>query len=217
MTVTHHPGEELLIDFAAGGLAEPWSLAIATHLALCPNCRQTVADAEAVGGALLDGLALAAIDDDALDRVLARLDEAPPIETAGSNQAAPGTVLPEPLRSYVGGDLGQLRWRRLGFGASQVQIKTANDSGAVRLLRVPGGGSVPHHGHHGPELTVVLAGGFTDAQGHFLRGDLQQTDPSVRHQPRSDPGAPCISLTVTNAPLDFSSRLVRALKPWIGI
>lgn len=215
MTVTHHPGEELLVEFAAGSLAEPWSLAVATHMAFCPDCRQAVADAEAIGGALLDGLAPTAIDDDALDRVLARLDT--PAPATRMNPVAPGAVLPEPLRDYVGGDLGHLRWRRLGFGASQVQIKTANESATVRLLRVPGGGSVPHHGHHGPELTVVLTGGFTDGQGHFLRGDLQQTDPSIRHKPRSDPGEPCISLTVADAPLDFSSRFMRALRPWIGL
>ena len=156
MTVTHHPGEELLIDFAAGSLAEPWSLAIASHMALCPACRQAVADAEAIGGVLLDGLAPTATNDDALDRVLGRLDDPPAVQASLKTRAGPAGVLPQPLRGYVGGDLDHLHWRRLGFGASQVMIKTGNERYTARLLRVPAGASVPHHGHHGPELTLVL-------------------------------------------------------------
>ena len=35
----------------------------------------------------------------------------------------------------------------------------------------------------GTELTLVLAGGFSDETGHFLRGDLAEADASVDHRP----------------------------------
>ena len=37
--VQHHLSDELLLDYATGNLAEGWSIAVATHLALCPACR----------------------------------------------------------------------------------------------------------------------------------------------------------------------------------
>ena len=53
MTVHHHPGSDLLLSYAAGSLAESWSIAIAAHLSHCPACRQDIELAEAVGGVLL--------------------------------------------------------------------------------------------------------------------------------------------------------------------
>ena len=56
MNIDHHPSEALLLDYASGALGEGWSIAIATHLALCPTCRQVVRDMEAIGAALMEGL-----------------------------------------------------------------------------------------------------------------------------------------------------------------
>ena len=39
MTTRHHIADDLLLSYAAGSLAEGWSLAVATHLALCAECR----------------------------------------------------------------------------------------------------------------------------------------------------------------------------------
>ena len=36
MSLSHHPSEALLLDYALGSLAEGWSLAVAAHLSLCP-------------------------------------------------------------------------------------------------------------------------------------------------------------------------------------
>ena len=56
MTPRHHIGDDLLLSYAAGSLAEGWSLAVATHLAMCPVCRERLALAEAAGGQLLETL-----------------------------------------------------------------------------------------------------------------------------------------------------------------
>ena len=56
MNIDHHPSEALLLDYASGALGEGWSVAIATHLALCPTCRQVVQDMEAIGAALMESL-----------------------------------------------------------------------------------------------------------------------------------------------------------------
>ena len=66
----HHPQDNLLVDYAAGSLDEPVGLLVATHLALCPDCRLKVSEYEKLGGALLEEMATTAIDDTLLETTL---------------------------------------------------------------------------------------------------------------------------------------------------
>ena len=52
--VVHHPSGEFLIDYASGSASEAVSLLVATHLALCPVCRQGVAALETIGSQALE-------------------------------------------------------------------------------------------------------------------------------------------------------------------
>ncbi|MEQ9143045.1 MAG: ChrR family anti-sigma-E factor [Parvibaculaceae bacterium] len=219
MTIRHHISDDLLIAYAAGSLPEAWSLLVATHLALCPDCRHAAEEAEAVGATLLDDLAPADLSDDAFDRLMARLDAGEgEAEAAPARTAAPvPSVLPEPLKSYVGGDLHALRWRRLGKGAFHIPIPTRDGEAQARLLKVPAGSPVPMHGHNGEELTLVLAGAFTTHQGAFHRGDVEAADDEIEHMPVAAPGEDCICLAVTDAPLRFKSLAARLVQPFIGI
>src|SRR5207245_3768 len=61
-----HPDDSLLIEYAAGSLDEATALLVATHLALCPDCRRPVRRAEAVGGALLESAPSEPLASDAL-------------------------------------------------------------------------------------------------------------------------------------------------------
>ncbi len=105
MTVQHHISDELLLAYAAGNLSEGWSLAVATHLALCPQCRRKLAKAEAVGGAMLETLEAATVEPSALDAVMTRIDTEPlPEATRSAPAKTEGDLtFPEPLRSYLGG------------------------------------------------------------------------------------------------------------------
>ena len=114
MTITHIPSEEILLDYASGSLNEVWSLAVATHLSLCPQSRQIVSDMEAIGGKLLSEIDDISVSPDLLGKITANIDA----ETA-DNETAYNTVefdektsdsycLPEPLRSYAGGDVDDL-------------------------------------------------------------------------------------------------------------
>lgn len=213
MSITHHPAEELLIAYAGGGADEGTSLVIATHLALCPACRSVVASAEATGGALLSEMNPVPLGETALNNVLSRLKQqdalfqpAPPVKHA---------IFPEPLRSYLGGDLERVKWTSVTKGIS---VKPVFRHGATRvqLIRSLPGAGVGVHSHRGEELTLVLEGGFTDTTGHYLRGDLQTADPALTHRPMADDGGPCISLAVTGAPLRFVRPLVGLLAKFYG-
>lgn len=215
MNIRHHLNDDLLLDYAAGRLSEGWSLAVACHLAMCPQCREQLALAEATAGVMLEELAPVDGPDDSWEQLKARLataphDNATPIRRPGS------ATLPEPLRSYLGGDLDTIKWRNLG-NAKQVLIKTGDPTTQARLLCIAAGKPVPEHSHGGRELTVVLKGSFHDEVDRFGPGDIEDADGSLTHQPVADEHEDCICLAITDAPLKFSSRLVRLVQPILGI
>jgi len=220
MTIHHHPSDELLLDYAAGGLGEAWSLAVATHLALCPVCRRSLSRLETLGGDLLETTSPEPIADNLLDGVMARLDAPDEIvlpTPAAASGEPPRYLLPEPLRGYLGGDADSLEWQRLGLGAQQLVIPLPDEEATARLLRIPVGRPVPEHSHGGLELTLVLSGAFSDKTGTYGRGDLQEADETVEHQPHAAPGEDCICLAVTDAPLRFKSLAARMVQPLLGI
>ncbi|MEK9831429.1 MAG: ChrR family anti-sigma-E factor, partial [Rhodospirillaceae bacterium] len=124
---------------------------------------------------------------------------------------------PRPLRDYAGGDVDSLKWRRLGSSAYHVPLVAKRGAPTARLLRIPSGTAVPEHGHNGLELTMVLAGSFTDDGARFARGDVETADVDVEHQPVAEAGDDCICLAVTDAPLRFRGPVARLLQPFIGI
>jgi putative transcriptional regulator len=218
--VRHHPAEDLLIDYATGALGEAEAIVVATHLALCPDCRASVGAFEAMGGAMLDEIAPLPVGAHLLDSVMARLDAMPaaepPMAAPARRPAVGGTVplIPQPLRGYLGGDVGDVAWRPVMRGLDEHRIACPGDA-TVRLMRIRAGVAMPQHTHHGRELTLVLAGGFTDATGHYLRGDLSLSDGSVDHVPTADDDGDCICVAVTDAPLRLTGRLGRLLNPFI--
>lgn len=219
MNPQHHLSEDLLLDYASGSLSEGWTIAVGSHLALCPHCRARSEHADMLGGALLDAIVTEPLAQNAWGAMRARLLAEPaPARIAPAPQKETGKpVLPMPLRAYVGGDIDSISWRALGRGAAQMLIPTADKTTQVRLLRIPAGKPVPEHSHGGRELTLVLAGSFRDGELLFGPGDIEDADGSILHTPTATPEADCICLAVTDAPLRFSSWLVRLIQPILKI
>jgi putative transcriptional regulator len=221
--VQHHISDELLLDYATGNLAEGWSIAVATHLALCPACRDRLSFMEHTGGQLLEATEVKAEDKSSAESWTAMKAKLTAQGTSRPALAKPVAtpvdvpVLPEPLRSYLGSDVGALKWKALGRGAYHIPIKTGDSESQVRLLKIPAGKPVPEHSHGGRELTLVLKGAFTDGQTVFKRGDIEEADETLTHQPIATPDEDCICLAVTDAPLKFKSLLVRLVQPVLGI
>ena len=214
--MNHHVSDALLMAYEAGSLAEGWSLAVATHLAFCPDCRARARDAEALGGTLLETLDSAAVDDLAFDAVLARIER--PDDIATDAVPAPATSnVPAPLRPYIGSDLDAVRWKRIGTAGFQAMIETGDSETQVRLLRFPAGTPVPQHTHRGLELTVVLRGTLVDDTERFGLGEIEEADDSIEHTPCAGHDDECICLAVTDAPLRFRSLIVRMAQPFLGI
>ncbi len=211
--VKHHLNDALLMSYAAGTLEEGYSLAVASHISLCDDCRARLESFEAVGGSLMDEVDDVSMDADALDATFALIDAAPEF---APRKIAHDRVLPGPVQDYVGGDLADVRWRAIGGGVKQAVLKT-NDSTKVRLLSIPGGAAMPHHSHGGLELTLVLKGAFRDEDDRFGPGDIEIATEDVHHTPIAEEGEACICLAVTDAPLRFKGVIPRIVQPFIGI
>ena len=218
MSIKYHISNEILLSYSAGTLDEAASLLVATHLALCPHCRSRNNSIDSLGGHMLDSLEETVISPTMMSSVLDRIKSDPlPSKTPTQPQVFTNAIIPEPLRSYVGGDLDTLRWKRVAPRVQQISIETVDSRSRARLLRFQSGLTVPAHGHGGRELTLILTGSLCDRDTVLYRGDIAETDERTEHQPSAGAGEDCICLAVTDAPLQFKSMLARLLQPLFGI
>jgi putative transcriptional regulator len=221
--ILHHPSHALLCEYAAGCLSEATALAIATHASMCSGCAGNVLAFEAVGGALIDAAPAADVRPDALEGVFAALEQGAgeaAMEEAGTRplcDAETCATVPIPLRGYLTGSLGALPWRRVGNLFDEVRLPMASPAVKASLMRIKAGTALPRHSHRGMELTVVLAGGFSDLDGHYGRGDLAEGDPTDEHRPVVDHDADCLCLVVLDAPVRLLGVVGRLINPFLRI
>ena len=148
--IAHHPDEALLLAYASGAADEATSLIVATHLHYCPDCRIKAAQMETIGGSLLEDLAPQPLASGALEATLAKLDQLTPYERPRRGPSRDGT--PGVLRSYLGVDLRDVRWRKMGPRLSHVPLFRRGGV-AARLLRGVPGAESGTHSHQGLEYT----------------------------------------------------------------
>ncbi|SEG65975.1 anti-ECFsigma factor, ChrR [Thalassococcus halodurans] len=211
--IKHHLTEDLLMAYSAGALSEAFSLAVATHISLCDECRAAAESYDAVGGAVMVSTDAAPVSDSCLSNTLAAIRDA---DVEAPTPRMKDAVLPSPLAEYVGGGLDKIKWKSAGMGVKQAVLAT-NDDAVARLLYIPAGTAVPDHGHGGLELTCVLQGAFRDEDMRFARGDIEVATEEVDHTPIADISEDCICLAVTDAPLKFKGWLPRLAQPFLGI
>ena len=217
MSITHHISDDLILAYAAGELDGAASLLVATHMALCPDCRRGLELGEAIGGALLEAEEEVSVCDAEFEALLGRIDGLEPAMVATKPvKRRRSSVLPQPLRDYAGGDVDSIEWKSLG-GVRHLLLDTGRSEARARLLKIPAGQKIPDHGHRGLELTLVLAGSFFDQGVWFRRGDVEEADATVEHHPVAGPEQDCICLAVTDAPLRFRGLIPRLVQPFLGI
>jgi putative transcriptional regulator len=73
--IKHHLSKELLLAYSAGQLEEGFSLAIATHISMCDQCRAELESMDAMGGAIFENLEPDEIDADSFLKTLALIDK----------------------------------------------------------------------------------------------------------------------------------------------
>ena len=214
--IKHHLTDALLMAYSAGSLPEAFSLAVATHISMCDECRARLGAFDTVGGALMDSCESRAMSEGSLEATLNRIKIGGGRRPGAVPASKPKAILPKPVRDYIGGDLDAVRWRPVGMGVKQAILPTSRDASA-RLLYIPAGAAVPDHGHKGTELTLVLQGAFQDEVDRFGPGDIEIASEDLNHTPVADIGADCICLAATDAPLRFKGLLPRLAQPFLRI
>ena len=204
--------DELLLAYATGALPAAPALVVATHATLNPCARARLRRFEALGGALLEREAPAALAADAKAAVLARLDEAPPASQPPRSPAPPrgDGRLPAPLAGLLPAPLEALPWRRRMPGLKDWTLP-ALAGGKTRLMWVAGDTAIPRHTHRGLELTLVLRGSYHDGHARYGAGELQVADATVDHSPAVTGPDACLCLVVTDAPVRLTGRFGRLL------
>ena len=211
MTIRHHPIETRLLDYAAGTLDAGQRLLVGAHLESCPSCRRTVAMLERVGGSLLTDLSPTPMAPGARERAIARLQSAESAARVAHRPLNDMADLPPALRNY---ELS--RWHWSGPGVRWRSLALPEESASrVFLLKVQPGTKLPQHTHSETELTLVLKGSFSHKGGRFERGDFDDADGSVDHQPTVDSEQECICLVAMQGNLQFKGLLGRIMQPFV--
>ena len=76
---------------------------------------------------------------------------------------------------------------------------------------------MPMHDHGGTEMTLVLQGGFSDADGVYDVGDFIERLPGQVHSPSIDQTEGCLSLITHTEPIRPKTLLGLLLKPFARI
>lgn len=216
MAVQFHPPADMLLDYASGALREAPSLIVATHLALCPDCRTEVGKCEAIGGSLLEQAESMAVSEACRNKVMAALGEQVPGKQIPAYDPFLCNVLPEPLRRYVGCGVNQVQWKKHAPAAETLRLGSCRcRAGKARLFRVKAGAHLPKHTHKGPEYTLVLAGSLTDENGTYSRGDFVFCESGSTHTPQAGAGDDCICLVVMDGRIRLSGMIGRLISPFI--
>lgn len=197
-----YPISELYSAYAAGSLDPAFALLVETQAALRPDLRKLVAASEAVSGALLETTEPAAMRAGALDCMMALIDALPPL-AARPIADEDLSALPEPIRRAAGAASG---WKASVPGIRRMALDIDSPM-HVELYRIEPGAAVPRHSHAGIELTLVVAGGFSDALGSYDPGDLVVNGPGDTHRPVGDEGEVCFALALRDGGLKFTGPL----------
>ena len=195
--IRSHPDSATLMSFAAGALAEPLAAACSVHVSLCAECRNELRDMELVGAALLGSTPAPG------GKVAAPVTPPEPVlaERAANDLGGMADALPAPIATWYGLTLDQIPWKRLAPGVWQHRLALSPGAqGELYFIKLAPGCRLPLHGHTGVELTVVLTGAFVDAFGEYRRGDMQDIDNSIEHQPVGDRDEGCICLVAAEGP-----------------
>ncbi len=201
---------ELLARFASGGTTPGLALLVSAHLERSARSRASLAEFDALGGALMADGERAPMSVDALDRTLARLDDEPASAAPARELRFEPGPLPRAVIDAVGTDFADIPWRRRLPGLADHQLDGFGTE-SVSLIRGRPGARIPQHTHEGREVTLVLTGALEDDGRVFHQGDITVNDETHDHCPRIVGEEVCHCLVVMSGSLRFTGVFSRAL------
>ncbi len=218
-TIKHHPDAATLMSYSAGSLPEPLAAVTAAHVSMCRKCQDELKSLEMLGGLLLQqqpSVGISGIKTPPAQT--SQPEESDVVAKTGAGRAPDCEMLPKPVAHHFALSADTIPWRRLGPGIWHYQLPLSDGTeGDLRLLKISAGRKMPEHGHGGSELTLVLSGAYADETGRYTRGDMQDLDDDVEHQPVADKETGCICLIASERPAQFKGVVYRIAQYWTGM
>ena len=218
----------LLLDYVTGALDRPLEILVETHISLNTQSAKQLRMLMQLGGVLLEECEPVSLSEGALDAVM---NEIHAFEEAKANNEyssssqnrdnvvsfiAPSsekltTHLPRPLADYIPDLSCDKSWRRISKGLSQCRITFNGTEVEANIYRIAPGTAIPVHSHEGTEVTLVLAGGFTDETGAFGPGDIAIQETGATHKPVADDDGECIVFAINEGNIRLANPIGRVL------
>ncbi|MEH6580766.1 MAG: ChrR family anti-sigma-E factor [Halioglobus sp.] len=211
-----HPDLDLMTEFVSGTLPLAQSACVSLHTGSCDHCQRLAGQLSDLGATLFEELDPVPVGDAQLDAVLARLDEEPPLKYAAANVRDKQST-PALLQRLMGGDFSDLSWKSIGKALRISYLMTGDPDHELALYHIKAGGRIPEHGHRGNEMTLILEGGFSDADGSYHKGDFLFRRAGEVHSPTAFQSEDCICVAVLDAPLKFTNWKFRWLNPFLKL
>ncbi len=241
--ISYHPDSRFLTDFASANLPLSEAVCVSAHLEFCGKCRAHVQQLADIGGHLLSRLQPETLEQDSFERLMGRIDaqEVPGVKrdttvdqaTTGAKQSASAVLsaashsrnesprggavvaLPRALHRLTQGGVQNLRWVQLGKALRVAPLHIDEDVRETAIYDIKAGGKMPEHEHRGEEITVLLRGSFSDAEGSYSRGDFLVRNAGEAHQPMATQDMDCLCLVSLERPVRPRSWLYRLLEPFV--
>jgi putative transcriptional regulator len=215
LNITHHLDDATLLAFAAGTVGEAHGILVASHLSMCPACRNSMRKAEGLGGGILESQTEQAVSDVCRAATLASLDAV----MAPKVNSKPKSDLPLALARVLGDvSLADIHWHKKAPGVSVFDVPLSKGSKTkLKMLKLGKGRTMPEHGHGGEELTLILKGSYHDKMGRFTPGDVADLDAEVEHQPIVDSDEDCICVIAFETRAIYKTILAKLAQPFVGI
>lgn len=209
--IKHHPNNQLLAEYCAAQLPLALSVAVSAHIEMCSLCQTALHKIESAQAEQTWQQADVEVCDfgDLLQDILAT-----PCTDKKSKPKADLIVklakhhyqLPRAFRSFQ-----SIRWSSMG-AIKKARLISDEESVRASLLHIIKGAEIPTHTHKGYEVTLLLAGSFSDESGSYNKGDFILLDNENTHSPKANEN--CVCYTVQDAPLYFTHGVSKILNPF---
>lgn len=229
--IKHHPKFELLQNFVNGDLPASLSAGITIHADMCPICKEKI---DQITEKTAESCFEVDAADASIDEFINQITPTDDVTNMMINDITSSDItlhtnikaetISQPVESvntlnFKGKDyklpnvLKRMNINKPANIGKLARAKVQLHEGEIHtnILHIEPGGSVPEHTHKGFELTVLLAGSFSDAKGEYVTGDFIMLDGNHIHQPVSQNG--CLCYTVANNALHFTQGINRLLNP----
>ncbi|MFT6275586.1 MAG: putative transcriptional regulator [Halioglobus sp.] len=207
-----HPDLDLITDYSAGSLPLAQSACVSVHVSNCVQCQRLARQLTDLAAAMFEELEAISVGDVLLDTVLARLDEEPVLAPEKGTSSISAM-----LQRLVNADFSDLSWKKIGSALRISYLHTGDSDHEFALYHIKAGGKIPEHTHRGSEMTLVLEGGFSDANGSYHEGDFIFRRSGDVHSPTALQSQDCICLSVLDAPLKFTTWKFRWMNPFLKL